>query len=178
MDQGDAAVWAAGLGIAGTLLGALGGAWVQARAAHSQVIHQEAADVRTRVRDERRAAFSAILDQIDQVSQAAKEIMECRREQQIQYSDVPQALRSTRENSYRELQRRAMDVEIAGPEDMATLSKSLTLQALHVFLAAEMPSIDVAEMNYNLRTLAVLALRTQFVENARKILEKPDRYEE
>ncbi len=40
-DQGDAAVWAAALGIAGTLAGALGGALVQGRVIRRQVRDQE-----------------------------------------------------------------------------------------------------------------------------------------
>ncbi|MEU2228363.1 hypothetical protein [Streptomyces sp. NPDC018347] len=41
MDQGDAAVWAAALGIAGTPAGALGGALVQGRAIRRQVRDQQ-----------------------------------------------------------------------------------------------------------------------------------------
>lgn len=62
MDQGNAAVIAAGLGIAGTLLGSLGGAIVAARATRKQVRDQEGAEHRNWLRQERRASYAALLD--------------------------------------------------------------------------------------------------------------------
>ncbi|GAA5029240.1 hypothetical protein [Streptomyces siamensis] len=78
MDQGDAAVWAAGLGIAGTLAGVLGGAYVQAGAGRKQVLDQETVDVRHRLREERRLAFAAVLDRCDEVVSALGTIIAAR----------------------------------------------------------------------------------------------------
>jgi hypothetical protein len=67
MDQGTAAVIAAGLGIAGTLGGALGGTWLAGRTALRQVRVQEAADLRHKLRDERRAAFTSCVERRNEV---------------------------------------------------------------------------------------------------------------
>jgi hypothetical protein len=70
MKQEDATVWAAGLGIIGTLAGALGGAWLQGLSARRQLTGQAAAQVKHRLREERQAAFAAVLDRCDQVVEA------------------------------------------------------------------------------------------------------------
>jgi hypothetical protein len=91
MEQGEAAVWAAGLGIIGTLLGALGGAWFQGLSARRQLREQAAAQVKHQLRDERRAAFADVLDRCDQVAEALGPIIVDR---------VPSRVE---EDSYREL---------------------------------------------------------------------------
>ncbi|MFZ4203359.1 hypothetical protein ACOZE4_00575 [Streptomyces griseoincarnatus] len=62
MDEGNAAVIAAALGIAGTLFGSLGGAMVAARATRKQVRDQEGAEHRHWLRQERQTAYAALLD--------------------------------------------------------------------------------------------------------------------
>ncbi|WP_143681654.1 hypothetical protein [Actinacidiphila glaucinigra] len=62
MDEGSAAVIAAAFGIAGTLLGSLGGALVAARSARKQVRDQEGAEHRNWLRQERQKAYGALID--------------------------------------------------------------------------------------------------------------------
>ncbi|WP_406467986.1 hypothetical protein [Streptomyces sp. NBC_01594] len=66
MDEGSAAVIAAALGIAGTLFGSLGGAFVAARAARNQVRDQEGAEHRHWLRQERQKAYITFLGHAQQ----------------------------------------------------------------------------------------------------------------
>jgi hypothetical protein len=177
MDQGVAAVWAAGLGIAGTLLGALGGSLVQARATRKQVIHQEEADVRLRIRDERRAAYSAVLDHYDRAKRAVGEVMQYRTDHDAPSSGVPEDLRKTEREAVEDLQRAVMDVTIAGPPRMASLAERVLAAEWSLVIAVTDGRLDYQERvrGYNNALDEGRDARRHFVEEAHRVLAVPDR---
>lgn len=175
MDQGVAAVWAAGLGIGGTLLGALGGALVQARASRRQVIHQEEADTRLRIRDERRAAYSAVLDHYDRAKRAVGVVMQYRSDHDV--LNVPEELGRAEREAVEDLQRAVMDVTIAGPARMAALAEDVLAAEWDLVIAVADGRLTREQRGegYNRALTRGGETRKAFVEAARLVLAAPDR---
>ncbi|MFF4548627.1 hypothetical protein ACFY1J_31080 [Streptomyces sp. NPDC001406] len=177
MDQGVAAVWAAGLGIAGTLLGAFGGAWVQARTTRAQVVHQEWAEVRLRIRDERRAAYAAVLEHYDRSRQATSIVLQYRTDHGVRHTEVPEDLRRDERVAVETFQRAVMDVAIAGPERMTTLADEIAAAIWDRVIAVANGQLDYEARvrDYNNSTTRGMNARIAFVEEARRVLSAPDR---
>lgn len=175
MDQGEAAVWAAGLGIAGTLVGALGGAYVQARAGRKQVLDQETVDVRHRVREERRLAFAAVLDRCDDVTAALGPIIVARVQSNWRDEDDHRELWAPANEALNGLQRAATSVKITGPDALMVLADSVHETAL-----AKANSMRVLGLDFDQRTSAYAAANRdldaatrRFVDAARRVLTAP-----
>ncbi|MFF3884086.1 hypothetical protein [Streptomyces sp. NPDC001914] len=175
MDQGEAAVWAAGLGIAGTLAGALGGAFVQARAGRKQVHDQETVDVRHRLREERRLAFAAVLDRCDEVTSALGPIILARVQPEWRDEGDHRGLWAPANEALSALQRAVTSVKITGPDEMMEHAA-----AVHDTLLAKANAMRAPGLNFAERTSAYAAasgeldVATQrFVDAARRVLAAP-----
>ena len=171
MEQGDATVWAAGLGIIGTLAGALGGTWLQGRSARWQLIEQAAAQVKHRLREERQAAFAAVLDRCDQVEETLGPII-ADRVHGRQEEDSYRELWASANAALRALQRSVTAVAITGPDRMAELAS-----AIHDAVLAQADSMRIPELKFDERTIAFAQAgaaledaRRGFVEEARAVL--------
>ncbi|MFJ3672271.1 hypothetical protein ACIPSE_38025 [Streptomyces sp. NPDC090106] len=177
MDQGNAAVWASALGIAGTLLGALGGAFVQARSTRRQVADQEAADVRHRLRDERRAAYASFLDQRDAVQSELGPITTVRMSPEWREGIDRRELWAPANVSLTALQRCATTVAITGPDDMANLAQAIYEAMLQEADSLRHPGLALDEVlrRYGAASGIVDSLRDSFVAGAQKALAAPTR---
>jgi hypothetical protein len=171
MEQGEAAVWAAGLGIIGTLLGALGGAWLQGLSARRQLREQAAAQVQHQLRDERRAAFAGILDRCDQVAEALGPVIADRVQSRLE-EDAYRELWAAANAALRALQRAVTAVAITGPDRMAELAS-----AIHDAVLAQADSMRVPDLPFDERTIAFAQAgaaledaRRRFVQEARAVL--------
>lgn len=175
MDQGDAAVWAAGLGIAGTLAGALGGAFVQARAGRKQVLDQETVDVRHRLRDERRIAFAAVLDRCDEVTAALNPIIAARVQPDWRDEGDHRQLWAPANEALRALQRAETSVRITGPDEMADMALAIYTASLTQANALRDPSLafDERTSQYAAASTHLSGTIQRFVNAARRVLAAP-----
>jgi hypothetical protein len=171
MEQGDATVWAAALGIIGTLAGALGGTWLQGRSARQQAREQAVAQVTHRLREERQAAFAAVLDRCDQVEEALGPII-TERIHSRQDGDSYRELWTSANAALRALQRSVTAVAITGPDRMAELAS-----AIHDAVLAQADSMRAPELPFDERTIAFARAgaaleeaRRGFVQEARAVL--------
>jgi hypothetical protein len=171
MKPEDATVWAAGLGIIGTLAGALGGAWLQGLSARRQLTEQAAAQVKHRLREERQAAFAAVLDRCDQVVEALGPIIADRGHGR-QEEDSYRELWASANAALRALQRAVTAVAITGPDRMAELAS-----AIHDAVLAQANSMRVPELEFDERIKAFAQAgaaledaRRGFVQEARAVL--------
>jgi hypothetical protein len=171
MEQGEAAVWAAGLGIIGTLLGALGGAWLQGLSARRQLREQAAAQVKHQLRDERRAAFAGVLDRCDQVAEALGPIIADRVHSRLE-EDSYRELWASANAALRALQRAVTAVAITGPDRMAELGS-----AIYDAVLAQANSMRVPDLPFDERAKAFAQAgaavengRRSFVQEARAVL--------
>jgi hypothetical protein len=130
MDQGDAAVWAAGLGITGTLAGALGGAFVQGWAIRRQVRDQETVDVWHRWREERQAAFAAILARCSEVEAGFGPIIVARARPDWRDDADHRELWAPANAALDALRRSVTTVAITGPDHMVDLASTIHEQVL------------------------------------------------
>ncbi|MFJ8153915.1 hypothetical protein [Streptomyces sp. NPDC094468] len=179
MNQGDAAVWAAGMGIAGTLTAALGGPLLQARAARRQAREQEAVDIRHRLREERRAAYKAVLDACDGVQRAINVIIETLKASQQHQAIDRLALREQMDSALDRLYRAVTDVEITGPRRMGELAVSM-LAAEDQQAAAWRPflgiddgrelSVDESQAHGAQAIEALREARTEFILRAQQAM--------
>jgi hypothetical protein len=149
MEQGDATVWAAGLGIIGTLTGALGGAWLQGLSARRQLKGQQAAQVKHWLREERQAAFAAVLNRCDQVVEALGPIITARVQPDWEEHDSHRELWAPANAALRALQRSATTVAITGPDRMVELAS-----AIHDAVLAQANWMRVPELEFDERTKA------------------------
>lgn len=177
MDQGDAAVWAAALGIAGTLAGALGGALVQGRALRRQVRDQEAVDVRHRLRDERRAAFAVVLDRCREVEATFGPIVVARvRPDWDDNADHRDLFAPTRA-ALNALEQSVTAVAITGPDRMADLASAIHKEARAKANAMSRPAADLAQRvrMFGEHSTTLEAARHDFIQEARTVLAAPGR---
>ncbi|MFF9704683.1 hypothetical protein ACF1FE_26380 [Streptomyces griseofuscus] len=174
MDQGDAAVWAAALGIAGTLAGALGGAVVQGRVTRRQVRDQEAVDLRHRLRQERQAAFAAVLDRCTEIETALTPVVlayTCEGDWQgaadsVLWAPVDAALPA--------LQRAVTAVAITGPDSMASRASAIQVAMLakaNTWRLAE-DFLERARL-FAENTRALEQAQRDFIQEARTVLDAP-----
>lgn len=177
VDQGDAAVWAAALGIAGTLLGALGGALVQGRAIRRQVRDQEAADIRHRLREERRAAFVAVLDRCGDVEAVLPPVVAARArpdwDEEADHRDLWAPVNAALEA----LRRSVVTVSVTGPDSMAELSSAIHGEARAMANSLRLPAADLAQRVrvFGEHRAALETARRDFVREARAVLAAPVR---
>ncbi|MBJ6636919.1 hypothetical protein H4K36_01200 [Streptomyces sp. DHE7-1] len=129
MNQGDAAIWAAGMGIAGTLAAALGGPLLQARAARRQTREQEKADVRQRLREERQTAFKAVLDASDAVQRSINAVIETRVTSASESPSDEASLWSEVDTALDRLYQAATLVAITGPAPIGHLAETMLAAA-------------------------------------------------
>ncbi|CAG6392340.1 hypothetical protein NMG29_25855 [Streptomyces cocklensis] len=125
MDQGDAAVWAAGLGIAGTLFGALGGALVQSRAQRRQVHDQEIVDVGHWLRGQRQVAFAAVLEASTHVTETLGPVIAARLAPDWSEGGDHRALWEPCNGALGMLKKAVTAVAITGPPHMADLAAAV-----------------------------------------------------
>ncbi|WKX71289.1 hypothetical protein [Streptomyces sp. XD-27] len=177
MDQGDAAVWAAALGIAGTLTGALGGALVQGWAIRRQVRDQEAVDVRHRLREERQAAFAAVLDQCGEVEATFGPIVAARARPDWDEDADHQELWAPTNAALDALQRSVTTVTITGPDRMADLASTIHEEALAKANTMRLPAADFAQRlrMFVERSQALETAQHGFIREARAELDAPVR---
>lgn len=176
MDQGTATVWAAGLGIVGTLGGALGGAYFASRSAARQVTEQEAVDVRHRVRDERRTAYATLLDQTDVVMAALDPIIVARFSPDWAEGQNRREMWAPANEALKALQRAVTAIAITGPDDMQDAAQAIhdaTLRSANALRAA-LP-YDEMSIEFAAGTTIRDAAREGFVEAARRVLGAPGR---
>jgi hypothetical protein len=173
LDQGTAAVIASGFGIAGTLGGALGGAWFASRAALRQVGAQEAVDVRHRLRDERRAAFSAVLDQCDAVAAAVNPVILAR----MATDTDPETRRSAwnaLNEALRALDRAVTAVEITGPDEVHRAAVAMHEAKYRGADSMRGPCpADVSLMQFAQSATEFETARAEFIAAAREALQQP-----
>lgn len=122
MDQGDAVLWAAALGIGGTLLAALGSTIIQGRFARRQITDQEHAEVRRQLRDERRIAYISILDRCNKIEDALAPIIAARVRPDWSDDADHRELWTSTNAELRELKRSVATVAITGPRSMHELA--------------------------------------------------------
>lgn len=175
MDQGDAAVWAAALGIAGTLAGALGGAVVQSRASRRQIRDQEAVDVRHRLRQERQAACAAVLDRCAEVDATFPPIVVARARPDWDDQADHQELWAPTNAALRELRRCVTTVAITGPDRMADLARAMVEEVTAMANAMRMPAADLEQRVrvFGEHRTALARVTRDFVEEARAVLTAP-----
>ena len=175
VDQGEAAVWASGLGIVGTLVGALGGAVVQGLISKRQVRDQEAVDVRHRLRDERRAAFAAVLDHCDEVTVSLGPIIAARAHPDWRDDADHRELWAPTNIALRTLQRSVTTVRITGPRTMADLAQAIHDAALAKANAMRAPGLDCGQRttHYGEAGADLEVARTRFVDMAHSLLGPP-----
>ncbi|MGW7359438.1 hypothetical protein ACWGI0_23090 [Streptomyces sp. NPDC054802] len=172
MDQGTAAVIAGGFGIVGTLGGALGGAWFASRATLRQVEVQEAVDVRHRLRDERRAAFSAVLDQCGVIEAAVNPVISTRLAPPSSPPELRRAAWDALNDALRALDRAVTAIEITGPDAVhraAVAMHEAKYQGADS-LRASTP-FDVSSMQFAQTVREFEAARAEFIAAAREALQ-------
>ncbi|MFE9642669.1 hypothetical protein ACFYO0_00620 [Streptomyces sp. NPDC006365] len=125
MDQGNAIIWATGLGIGGTLSAGLIGPLLHARTARRQAQDQQAAQVRNRLRDERRAAFATFLDQCEAFRQSMNSFIEARMAVEWRIEVDNRQLWEPATAALGALRRTATNVAITGPAPMGELADAL-----------------------------------------------------
>ncbi|WP_424857666.1 hypothetical protein [Streptomyces sp. SAI-170] len=177
MDQGDAAVWAAALGIAGTLAGALGGALVQGRVVRRQVRDQEAVDVRHRLRQERQAAFAAVLDRCGEAEAGFSSVITARAQPGWEEGADHRELWAPTNAALEALQRSVTAVTITGPDSMADLAAVLHEEIRAMANALRLPAADFAQRvrMFGEHKVALEQARRDFVQEARTVLAAPER---
>lgn len=177
MDQGDAAVWAAALGIAGTLAGALGGALVQSRVIRRQVRDQEAVDVRHRLREERQAAFAAVLDRCSETEATFGPIIVARVQPGWDDDASHQELWAPANAALDALQRAVTAVAITGPDSMADLASAIHEAVRAEANAMRLPAADFAQRArmFGEHSTALEQARRDFIQEARAVLAAPAR---
>ncbi|MFH8406984.1 hypothetical protein ACH4FX_19605 [Streptomyces sp. NPDC018019] len=177
MDQGDAAVWAAALGIAGTLAGALGGALVQGLAARRQVRDQEAVDIRHRLRDERRAAFAAVLDRCSEVETTFGPIIAARARPDWDDDADHRELWAPTNTALDALQRAVTTVAITGPDRMALLADAIHEEVRAKANSMRLPAADFAQRTrmFVEHSAALEEAQRDFIQEARAVLAAPVR---
>ncbi|MFI0901625.1 hypothetical protein [Streptomyces sp. NPDC020983] len=175
MDQGDAAVWAAALGITGTLAGALGGALVQGRVTRRQVRDQEAVDVRHRLREERQAAFAAVLDRCSEVEATFGPIVVARAQPEWDDDADHQELWAPTNAALHTLQRAVTAVAITGPDLMADLASAIHEEVLAKANAMRLPATDLAQRvrMFAEHSTALEQAQHDFSQEARTVLATP-----
>ncbi|WP_318205808.1 hypothetical protein [Streptomyces sp. SCL15-4] len=175
MDQGDAAVWAAALGIAGTLMGALGGALVQGRVIRRQVRDQEAVDIRHRLRQERQTAFAAVLDRCSEVETSFGPIIMARARPDWRDDADHRELWDPTNAALDALQRAVTAVAITGPDRMAdlaaTIHEAVTAKANTMRMPAA--SFDQRVRMYAEHSTLLEEAQRSFVQEARTVLGTP-----
>ncbi|MFF9607422.1 hypothetical protein ACF1GY_34955 [Streptomyces sp. NPDC014684] len=177
MDQGDAAVWAAGLGIVGTLAGALGGALVQGRLVRRQVRDQEAVDVRHRLREERQAAFAAVLDRCSDVEATFSPIIAARVQPGWDDDADHRELWRPTNAALEALQRAVTAVAITGPDSMVALAADLHEEVQAKANAMRLPAADFAQraLMFGEHSTALEQAQRNFIQEARVVLAAPTR---
>lgn len=177
MDQGDAAVWAAALGIAGTLAGALGGAVVQSRAVRRQVRDQEAIDVRHRLREERRAAFAAVLDRCHEVEATFSPIIVAHARPDWDDQAGHRELWAPTNAAMDTLQRAVTAVAITGPDSMADLASDIHEKQLAKANAMRLPAENFAQRveMFGEHSTALKEVLHTYIREARTVLAAPAR---
>jgi hypothetical protein len=130
MEPMDATTWIAALGIAGTLLGALGGAMIQGAFLRRQVRDQERVSVRNALRGERRLAYAAVLDHYDAFKSSLSEVIAARVKPEWDDNVPHPELWSPLNDSLAALKRSVTSVAITGPTRMAELSEAIYAAAL------------------------------------------------
>jgi hypothetical protein len=172
MDQGDAAVWAAALGIAGTLTGALGGALVQGRVIRRQVRDQEAVDVRHRLREERQRAFTAVLDRCSEVEATFGPIIVARVQPEWDEGADHRELWAPTNAALAALQRAVTAVAITGPDLMADLASAIHEEVLAKANAMRLPASDFSQRTrmFGEHSTALEQAQRDFVQEARTVL--------
>ncbi|MFI6440150.1 hypothetical protein [Streptomyces sp. NPDC050759] len=178
MDQGDAAVLAAGLGIAGTLAAGLMSPLLQAHTARRQSREQEAIDIRHRLREERRVAFAAVLDQGETVQRALSDFFGSRESEEHTSRAVTQSEWAHVTETLHALRRAATEVAVTGPGHMADLAETIHAEALRLSVATR----RVLEAGDDPRAVPVMAdtgtrlanARGEFVSAAQKAMAPPE----
>lgn len=177
MDQGDAAVWAAALGVAGTLAGALGGAIVQGRVLRRQVRDQEAVDVRHRLREERRAAFAAVLDRCSEAEATFSPIIVARTQPGWDDNADHRELWAPTNAALEALRRAVTAVAITGPDSMADLAAAIHETVQAKANAMRLPAADFAQRvrMFGEHSTALEQAQRTFIQEARAVLAAPVR---
>lgn len=130
MDQGNTALWVAGLGISGTLLGTMGGAAVQGWVSRRQIRDQEAADTRRWLREQRQAAYITVLECGDRIEEVMRAILGARifengADDNADIGEHEQALRQAN----RDFGKAVIRVAAAGPGYIADLAEDFRMAA-------------------------------------------------
>lgn len=175
MDQGDAAVWAAALGIAGTLVGALGGALTQGGVIRRQVRDQEAVDVRHRLRQERQVAFAAVLDRCAEVETSFNPIIVARVSPDWRDEDDHRELWAPTNAALGALQRAVTAVAIAGPDRMADLAATIHEEVTAKANTMRMPAaaFDDRVRMFGEHSANLEEAQRSFIREARTVLGAP-----
>ncbi len=184
MDQESATIWASGFGVFGTLAGALGGAYLQRRAAVEQVREQEGADIRSRLREERRVAFASVLTHSQTAITAANPVLPARNRPGWQTTEEGRALPDDQnemwlpvETEVLALQSAATTIAVTGPDDMADLATKVYMTTARRGYIAFRSTAEGDELVEELKTAMaeIQEARAQFIKRAQIILTPPER---
>ena len=174
MDQANTVIWATALGIGGTLAAGLTGPLLHARSSRRQAQEQESFQVRYRLRDERRAAFTEVLDECEAFRQSIYAAIEARVTLEWRSEDDLRELWQPIVAALGALHRAATNVAITGPAPMGELADSVH--------AAATRQADVWRMRLDLDDRLVqngqadgdlVEARRQFIAAAERILVPP-----
>jgi hypothetical protein len=166
------------LGIAGTLLGALGGAAVQGRAARRQAAAQEEIEVRHRVRDERRAAFAGFLEHCNQAKRSHFNMVQFHELSQPRGSrELPDNLQAADRDAVEGLTRAGAMVAITGPDEIHRLMMAILEDIVAMSKACRNPDMTWNERRRQFNQAADRrdAALGRFIQEARNVLSAPDR---
>ncbi|MEU3343308.1 hypothetical protein [Streptomyces sp. NPDC006668] len=174
MDQADAIVWASALGIAGTFAAGLIGPVLQARASRRQDRDHEVFRIQHRLRDERRAAFAAMLDQCEACRQNLNAVIDAHLDPEWRNETAYLELWQVMDATLGALLQAATNVAIIGPAPMGDLA-----DAVYAAIARQAEvwrtrlDLDDRLVQNGQADSAFADARRQFIAAAEKILVPP-----
>ncbi|MEU4507541.1 hypothetical protein [Streptomyces sp. NPDC024089] len=174
MDENNAAVLAALIGVFGALGGTFLGVWMRRRATMDQIAAQERAERRGQLRADRSASYAEVMDASERFIASLDDIVQARRGRAPSNGPTDQwaPMREESQAAMRMLRRAIWNVRVSGPEDMADLAKSIYDVNMNRFRLAFDDSLDFDEMNerLNARNTEFRQRRAEFVAGAQHIL--------
>ncbi|MEU1276458.1 hypothetical protein [Streptomyces sp. NPDC005799] len=174
MDQADAIIWMTALGIAGTFAAGLIGPVLLARASRRRARDQEAFQIQHRLREERRAAFAAVLEQCDACRQNIDAVIEAHLNPEWYSEDVRQELWQSLGATMDTLRQAATNAAITGPAPMGELAEAIYAAIARQAGAWSMRlDLDDRLVQNAQADAAFTSARRQFIAAAGKVMVPP-----
>ncbi|MFI9240968.1 hypothetical protein [Streptomyces sp. NPDC053079] len=175
MDQGVATVWAAGIGVAGLVLGTLGGAFAGAatsrRQARDQAKEQGEVELAHWLRAQRQAAYTTVISISQRLMDEARPLIKYERLDKLGEEERRDAW-SKLTPVLNELRRASAAVAVVGPDEMANLAEGLpqTAAVLAAHAKPRDPYDTPGALSYNAAVDAHLRQLDAFVTEARGVI--------